>query len=639
MADIWYYTRGGKQMDPVSMAELRQLAAQGYLKPNDMVWREGMPQWILASAADGIFDEPAHVPNYQVQRGWNGAPAAMPVAAPSRPAAQTAGASGRRYSDTIPSSAARYAPQKGMSTGAKVGIVLGVVLLLAGLGVAAVLLKMNSGGDTPDVARKDKDKDDGKKTEVKPAVVDTYKVFIRDRKEDRRLVELKGGMRYEVTVKANRDCRMDVFVDDEGGKELAKRLDAPTTATLDFATPAAGRYRIEIVNMGIGDADFDVEVRLMGEVKLAVAPPPGPAKLVDSFRLSIKELGDFRRPVNLERGVRYEIRASSDRGCRMEMFLDDPTGKEVAKDTEARGNAKIVYTPVDTGRFELELVNNGAGDSEFNVEVYSTGGAVVGDGKFPFTVDSYEVLVRDGANNIRTYDLQADVRYEITVTSERGVNMNLYLVDDLALDVASDIRPDANCFISWTCNRTGRYKVEVSNQGVGDANAKVLIRAMGRLDPPFKDFPKDFPKIDKAPPPFDKIGGLDKFDMPKDFPKVGVALPEGKAVVPTRGGTRVEESLKVTDSLDPGRLGRHCKVYQMKLEAGKAYTFDMMAAFDTFIRLVDAGGKELMFNDDGGEGLNSRMTYRPAASGTFRIVCTTFDPGVTGPFTLIVRED
>jgi hypothetical protein len=49
MADLWYYTCDGKQRDPVPEAELKRLAAEGVLRPSDMVWTEGMPRWVRAS--------------------------------------------------------------------------------------------------------------------------------------------------------------------------------------------------------------------------------------------------------------------------------------------------------------------------------------------------------------------------------------------------------------------------------------------------------------------------------------------------------------------------------------------------------------------------------------------------------------
>jgi hypothetical protein len=80
MADLWYYTSEGRQMEPVSTAEIQHLARQGLLKPTDMVWREGMPSWVRANATPEIFADP----NAALDRAFAGR-AARP--APSNPAA------------------------------------------------------------------------------------------------------------------------------------------------------------------------------------------------------------------------------------------------------------------------------------------------------------------------------------------------------------------------------------------------------------------------------------------------------------------------------------------------------------------------------------------------------------------------
>ena len=58
MAELWYFTRNGQPMDPIPAAELKRMAAAGDLKPTDLVWKEGMPNWVKASAAKGLFDNP-----------------------------------------------------------------------------------------------------------------------------------------------------------------------------------------------------------------------------------------------------------------------------------------------------------------------------------------------------------------------------------------------------------------------------------------------------------------------------------------------------------------------------------------------------------------------------------------------------
>lgn len=58
----WYYARGDDQVGPVPSAELRQLAAAGGLQPDDLVWREGMEQWVAARNLKGLFEPAAAEP-------------------------------------------------------------------------------------------------------------------------------------------------------------------------------------------------------------------------------------------------------------------------------------------------------------------------------------------------------------------------------------------------------------------------------------------------------------------------------------------------------------------------------------------------------------------------------------------------
>ena len=52
----WYYAKGAKQNGPVSPAELKRLAEKGELTGDDLVWREGMEDWVQARKVKGLFD-------------------------------------------------------------------------------------------------------------------------------------------------------------------------------------------------------------------------------------------------------------------------------------------------------------------------------------------------------------------------------------------------------------------------------------------------------------------------------------------------------------------------------------------------------------------------------------------------------
>ncbi|MCE9554319.1 MAG: DUF4339 domain-containing protein [Planctomycetes bacterium] len=52
---LWYYSHDGRERGPVPMAKLLELTAAGTVKPNDLVWQEGMADWTPASRVAGLF--------------------------------------------------------------------------------------------------------------------------------------------------------------------------------------------------------------------------------------------------------------------------------------------------------------------------------------------------------------------------------------------------------------------------------------------------------------------------------------------------------------------------------------------------------------------------------------------------------
>ena len=52
---LWYYSHDGRERGPVPMAKLIELTAAGTVKPNDLVWQEGMADWTPASRVAGLF--------------------------------------------------------------------------------------------------------------------------------------------------------------------------------------------------------------------------------------------------------------------------------------------------------------------------------------------------------------------------------------------------------------------------------------------------------------------------------------------------------------------------------------------------------------------------------------------------------
>jgi hypothetical protein len=86
-------------------------------------------------------------------------------------------------------------------------------------------------------------------------------------------------------------------------------------------------------------------------------------------------------------------------------------------------------------------------------------------------------------------------------------------------------------------------------------------------------------------------------------------------------------------------LPMHSKLYRVKLQAGKQYTITLDAAqktWDPFLVIQNPDGKTVAFDDDGGEGLNSRLSYKPTKEGDYKVYAAALRG--TGAYTLKITE-
>jgi ELWxxDGT repeat protein len=98
----------------------------------------------------------------------------------------------------------------------------------------------------------------------------------------------------------------------------------------------------------------------------------------------------------------------------------------------------------------------------------------------------------------------------------------------------------------------------------------------------------------------------------------------------------VSSALDSSDVLNPEREGSYSEDYEITgLTPGTAVELNLEADFDTYLQLINADTQELIDrDDDGGEGLNSRLEFTPQAGVRYLARATSFDSNDTGPFTL-----
>lgn len=75
-ADVWYYHQLGANHGPVDFTHLQYLANSGQIVAEDMVWKEGLPEWIAAGRVPGLMKAMGGVTPIQPSGFYVGAMAA-----------------------------------------------------------------------------------------------------------------------------------------------------------------------------------------------------------------------------------------------------------------------------------------------------------------------------------------------------------------------------------------------------------------------------------------------------------------------------------------------------------------------------------------------------------------------------------
>lgn len=113
-------------------------------------------------------------------------------------------------------------------------------------------------------------------------------------------------------------------------------------------------------------------------------------------------------------------------------------------------------------------------------------------------------------------------------------------------------------------------------------------------------------------------------------PPMPTPTPAGPTPVPTQTGGRTE--ITIGESVQ-GQLtsSQPTQEFTFEAQAGDLITINMTASFDTYLILLDSNRSEVTRDDDGGDGLNSRIgPYEISATGRYIIVANSYGNIVGG---------
>lgn len=83
----WYYSKNGTQLGPVGEGELRSKIASGEVSPTDLVWKEGMTDWLPSARVTefAVAASPSSDATPPAPPSSAGAPVPSPYSSPLQP--------------------------------------------------------------------------------------------------------------------------------------------------------------------------------------------------------------------------------------------------------------------------------------------------------------------------------------------------------------------------------------------------------------------------------------------------------------------------------------------------------------------------------------------------------------------------
>lgn len=308
--------------------------------------------------------------------------------------------------------------------------------------------------------------------------------------------------------------------------------------------------------------------------------------------------------------------------------IEDSNGNQVAEDDDGGGkkftDSKLRWTAPKTDEYRLIATSFLGGVGAYTLEIRDGnlpvakkggGGAPAKTQKIDAPAEGKPVVVEseltpddpvDPTRNLPgkafEVELAAGSAYQIDMASNR-FDCYLRLLDPAGKQVAHDDDGGemTNSRIRYTPTAAGKYTIVATQfkKGLGAFHLTV------------------------------KVG--DKVDLGR---KVAY---DPKKVHDVEKGFHVADRLLDGDPRDAVKSNSPSRVHLVKLEEGKTYVIDLQGQADPYLRVETAEKQILAADDDGGEGLNSRLEFRPKETATYRIVATNLE-GVAGDYTLIVRE-
>ena len=419
-------------------------------------------------------------------------------------------------------------------------------------------------------------------------------------------LDFEGNNGDIVTVSLTSD-EFDAFVEirDESGQRIASNDDGgdDTNALItNFVLPEDGNYTIVV--RGFSSAS---EGAYTVELDLFERPEPGMMAYGDSVEgLLISGIYD-EWTFEGEAGDLVTINLMGEFDTYLE--LNDPDGVRITyNDDGGQGRNSLINNFVLPEDGTYTIISRGYSSSaqgSYTIELTVTERTVPGELEYGSAVSG---MLISGIEDEWTFSgNEGDV---ITITMNADFDTYLELLDftDYQIAYNDDGGAGRNSLISqFTLPITATYTIVARgyrSNAQGDYTLELVI---------------------------DRSGDDDNQTTTNDG---GTTTNNGTTATPTNG------EIAYGDTISGNLISGNEDQWVFSGTAGDIITISLTGTFDTYLELLDSNGNQITFNDDGGEGFNSLISFFALPqSGTYTIVARGFSSSASGSYSLALIAD
>lgn len=279
---------------------------------------------------------------------------------------------------------------------------------------------------------------------------------------NRHTMQVSNGQRVTVRLDGDGDTDLDIFVFDPSGTEVARDISIDDDESASFTAQRAGTYRVEVRNLGNVWNRYEIW-RTTGTV--------GESGAITGNRLSrrVEANGTNTHTMQVSSGQNVTVRLTGDGDTDVDIFVFDPSGREVARDISIDDNESASFTAQRTGTYRVDVRNLGNVWNGYQIwRELRTGGGRGGGAGGTLGVISYarsNHRVEANSSNRYTIHLRAGEYFALRINGDDDTDLDVFVRDPSGTEVAQDVSLDDDEFVSFTARQAGTYSIEIRNLG------------------------------------------------------------------------------------------------------------------------------------------------------------------------------